>query len=76
MNNKVYSHTTNKCYDVKKTVRVGIPKLQALYLKHNVKLLDVYYTEDIYTQDPVVIMLFDKEQSKPYYDLWLKHELK
>lgn len=76
MENKAYSYTTNKYYDIKKCVRVGLPKLQALYLKHNVPLYDVYYTDDLYSGEPVVIMLFDKEKSKPLYELWQKHELK
>ena len=76
MDNKIYSHTTNRYYDIKKTIRVGLPQLQALYIKKNVDLYDVYCAEDIYTHEPVVVMLFDKEQSAPLYELWQKHELK
>lgn len=44
------------------------------YLNYGVELLDIYTSRDK-DDNPVLVFVFDKESSKPAYDLWCKHEL-
>lgn len=46
-----------------------------MYIKHGCKLLDLYVSIDNDTSEPVLVFIFDRKQSKEYYDLWCKHEL-
>lgn len=72
----IHSNTMNKDYKLNEVVRVGNPRLQALFVKHNVEILDIFDTEDIYTGDPVVCMYFRKdEKTNELFDLWKKHKL-
>ena len=73
---KIRSDVTGKIYNVKDTIRVGNPRLQALFIKHKAEILDVYQTEDIYTGEPIVCMLFDKKKTDHLHELWKKHELR
>lgn len=73
----VHSNTMNKDYKIGEACRVSNPRLQALYIRKNVEILDIFDTEDIYTGDPVVCMYFKKdERTDELYELWKKHELR
>lgn len=51
-------------YEVEKAVRIVDPKQYGLYLKYGLKPYDVYYSHG------VVVMVFDKEESYPLYQMY------
>ena len=46
-----------------------------LYIKYELTLLDIYLSKDYKTGETITVMVFSKEESKPYYEKWLRHEL-
>lgn len=73
--NWIYSRATGRKYKASKVCRVINPKQAALYLKNGLELLDVYYSLNFDTGDPVVVFIFDKQASYPFYELWKDREL-
>ena len=64
----VVSSTTGRIYNPKDSIRIIDLRQQRLYLRHNLTLLDVYHSQKngrIY-----VVMVFDKQESYPYYLQW------
>lgn len=67
---KEYSDIFKNEYEIEDTVRI-VNTLQAgLYIKHNVSLVDLFWSKD------TLVFVFNKNDSKNVYDLWCKHELK
>lgn len=64
------THTT-----LQKYVEYINPKQQQLYIKYELTLLDIYLSKDYKTGETITVMVFSKEESKPYYEKWLRHEL-
>ena len=75
MLNLIYSEITKEWYDHADVVRIVRPMQQTLYLKHQVLLKDIYSSWDEEQQKDITVMVFDKKSSKPFYELWQKHEL-
>lgn len=71
----VHSDITGKDYDIKNGIRLLNIKQSIMYLKHGCELLDLYVSIDYKTREPVLCFIFNREQSKPLFDLWCKHEL-
>lgn len=71
----VRSSITCRVYNPKNSVRVVDPKQQMLYMKHNLTLLDIYYSDGDGEQQPRVVMIFDKEESYPLYKKWMDRTL-
>ena len=72
----VKSKITGKSYDTNKVVRIINPQQVAAYLIHSAEPLDIYASRHYESNVPIVIYLFDREQTKSLYDAWCKHELK
>lgn len=71
----VHSDVTGKDYRPSQAVRI-VNLLQAAAYIHSGELpLDVYTSIDFKTSKPILVFIFDRESSKPLYDLWCKHEL-
>lgn len=70
----VKSNFTGKTYDPKKTIRILNAQQAAAYIKHGIVLLDLWLSKDKEGK-PILVFIFDKEESKEVYDLWCKHEL-
>ena len=45
-----------------------------MYLKNGCKLLDLYVSVSK-DDSPVLCFIFDRKESKKYYDLWCNYEL-
>lgn len=43
----------------------------SLYIKHGLKPIDIYWGHN-----DRLIFLFKKDETKPLFDLWCKHELR
>lgn len=71
----VHSDVTGVDYDPQKSCRILDVNQAALYLKHGVYPLDIYYSPDRSTGKPRIVFIFDKTESYPLFDLYLKHEL-
>lgn len=70
------SKISNKKYSLNDVVRIVDPKQQKLYIKHNAYPVDMYVTKDIYSGDEILIMLFNKEETRELYLKWKTHELR
>ena len=71
---KWVSSLNNKEYDIKEIARVPDKMLQTLYIKAGLRPIDMFASVDNNGKD-IIIMLFLKEESKPYYEKWLNHTL-
>lgn len=76
MSEIIHSDITGKDYDIKDAIRLINLRQCALYIKNGCPLLDIYSSIDYDTGDPIIVFLFDRKESKKYFDLWCKHELK
>lgn len=70
----IISNTTKNAYYPSKVCRIINPKQQEFYLKHELTVLDIYLSKDYTTGKPIVVMVFSKEQTKPYYEQWRNME--
>ena len=66
---KEFSDVFHKEYDVEDTVKIVNTRQAGLYVKHNVPLIDLFWSKD------TLVFVIDREQSKIAYDLWCKHQL-
>lgn len=56
-------------YEIEETVRIVNTKQAGMYVKHNIPLVDMFWSKDS------LVFVFNREQSKKAYELWCKHEL-
>ena len=70
------SKISNQKYSLNDVVRICDPKQQKLYIKHNAYPIDMYVTKDLYSDDEILIMLFNKEETRELYIKWKAHELR
>ena len=71
----VKSNFTGKKYDPGKSVRILNMQQVAAYMDYGVELIDLYPSKDNKTGKPILVFIFDREESKEAYDLWCNHEL-
>ncbi len=79
MNDHVFiqkSKITGKQYNVFESVKIVNIKQSILYIKNGCELLDLYVSNDRNTGEPIFVFVFPQKESKKYFDLWCKHELK
>ncbi len=66
----VHSEITGKDYDIKKVVRIINIRQVCTYLNLNIKPLDIYSSVDFKTNDPVLVFIFDREETRDAYKRW------
>ena len=71
----VKSNFTGKTYDPNKAVRILNMHQAAAYMNYGVALIDLWSSKDTKTGKPILVFIFDREESKEAYDLWCNHEL-
>lgn len=79
MNDHVFmmkSKITGKEYNTFETVKILNIKQSILYIKNGCELLDMYVSNDRNSGEPIFVFVFPQKESKKYFDLWCKHELK
>ena len=66
---------TGKKYDYfsKDVVRILNIRQSIWYFENGVELLDIYLSQRE-EGEKVLVFVFDKESSKPYFDLWCKRK--
>ena len=74
-NKKIKSPITGCEYYNYDVYRITNPVQAAAYVSAGAKLLDLYVVYDRGSDQPRFLYVFDKEESKPYFDLWCKHQL-
>mgnify|MGYP004483211885 CR=1 FL=1 len=72
---RIISTRTGKTYFPNKVVRILNIQQIIAYLNYGVELLDIYPSIDYKTKKPLLVCLFDRENSKEAYDLWCKRQL-
>ena len=65
---------TGKYYNLFDSVRILNLRQVAAYLDYGLLPLHIYTSKDE-NEKPILVFLFDREESKDAYDLWCKHEL-
>ena len=77
MNKEDYVHSsiTGRDYNPLSIVRIVNIKQSTLYIKNGCTLLDLYVSFDRDTDNPVLCFIFDREESKKYYELWCNYQL-
>ena len=68
------SRFTGKYYNLFESVRILNLKQATAYIDNGIMPLDIYTSRDE-NNKPVLVFLFDREETKEVYDLWCKHEL-
>lgn len=71
----VKSNFTGKTYDPNKAVRILNMHQAAAYMNNGVTLIDLWPSKDVKTGKPILVFIFDREESKEVYDLWCNHKL-
>lgn len=56
-------------YEIEETVRIVNTKQAGMYVKHNIPLVDMFWSKDS------LVFVFNREQSKKAYELWCNHKL-
>jgi len=72
---KVISEITGLEYNPNNVVRILNTQQIAMYLKHGAKLIDLYASVKK-DGTPVLVCIFNREDTKELYELWCKRELK
>lgn len=70
----VKSNFTGKTYDPANAVRILNMQQVAAYLNYGVNLIDLYSSKDK-NGKPILVFIFNREETKEAYDLWCNHEL-
>ena len=76
MKEKVESTINGIEYYTSDVVRIVNSRQAAAYLEHGAKQLDVYGSRDYKTNEPIVVFIFNRSDTKDLYDLWCNHEQK
>ncbi|WP_343247484.1 hypothetical protein [Diplocloster hominis] len=56
-------------YEIEDTVRIVNTKQAGMYIKHNIPLVDLFWSRD------TLVFVFNREDTKKAYELWCRHEL-
>ena len=73
--NIVRSSVTGTEYDTNKVIRILNYKQAALYMAHGARLYDVYPSKNSKTGETCLVYIFDRQDTKPLYELWINYEL-
>lgn len=71
---KIHSEVTGKDYYPSKCIRLVNIRQCCTYMQLGLKPLDIYPSIDFKTNSPVLVMIFDREESKPAYDRWCESD--
>lgn len=69
-NNLIHSDITGKDYYPHEVVRLVNIRQICSYLQMNKKPVDIYSSIDFNTGNPVLVVLFNKEETKDAYKRW------
>lgn len=72
--NLVHSDITGIDYSPKDVVRLLNLKQICTYLQLNKKPVDIYPSKDYKTGDPVLVVLFNRQDTKDVYERWCNSE--
>ena len=67
------SHVTGRTYDIFNIVRILNIKQVIFYMKYQLDILDIEISRDRKTNEPILVFYFDREKSKPIFDIWCRN---
>lgn len=76
MENKIIGKYSGKPYLASEAIRIIGAKQAALYWLNGLEPLDIFPSRNYETNEPAIVYVFKKEDTKDLFDLWCKHELK
>lgn len=74
MNEKIYSNVTQRFYNPSHAVRLVNIRQICTYLKMGLSPLDIYASIDFKTNNPVLVVLFDRTETHDAYQRWCESE--
>ena len=72
--NEVTSEYRNKKYQTTGSIRVLNPRQACFYWANGVEPLDIYLSRNFETNEPRIVFVFSREDTKPLYDKWLEEQ--
>lgn len=72
---KVKTNLKPRDYFANEVVRIVNIKQQILYTKNNVYPIDMYTSIDVETNNPVLVMIYLKNDTTEVYKKWRNYEL-
>lgn len=69
------SNISGKEYKLSDVVKIVDPKQQKLYVKNEVYPVDMFTTKDLYSDNQILVMLFNKSETRDLYEKWKNREL-
>jgi hypothetical protein len=75
MEERIPSQMTGRVYAARDVVRILNGKQAAAYVANGATLLDVYGSRNYETGEPVLVYIFNRNETVKLYDLWCRHEL-
>jgi len=66
---KIKSRISSELYEAENCVFLKNPTQAALYLKHELNLIDCFW------DNGKICFVFDKCESRPFYKMWNEHKL-
>lgn len=69
------SNISGKEYRLSDVVKIVDPKQQKLYVKNEVYPVDMFTTKDLYSDNQILVMLFNKRDTRDLYEKWKNREL-
>lgn len=76
METKVRGKYSGREYYASESIRIINPNQAILYWLNHVEPLDIYPSRDYNTNKPIIVFVFNKNETKEVFDLWCKYELK
>ena len=67
----IKSALTGKEYNLATTIRLINIQQSCFYITNGVMPVDIYVSKDFNTNKPILVFLFNREQTKPLYAEWL-----
>ena len=75
MENKIIGKYSGKEYYASEVIRISNPLQAASYWMNGLEPLDIYVTRNFEKHQPTIVYIFNRDKSKPFFDLWCKKEL-
>lgn len=73
---KIKSYYKNKQYNTNDTVRLLNQRQATYYWSKGIEPLDIYLSKNFETDEPIIVYVFSREQTKDIYNDWCNREIK
>lgn len=71
----IRSEITGRSYNLFCCVKILNVQQAIFYIEHRVKLMDLVISKDRKSEKPVLVFIFNKEDTREAYDLWCNRKV-